>query len=81
MTEPLAVLTIEEAAELLRIGRSAAYEAARRGQLPVIRLGRSLRVPRHQLDRMLGVQETNEAAGGNGDLVANADAGGGRGED
>lgn len=53
MTEP-AVLTIEEAAKLLRIGRSAAYEAARRGEIPVIRLGRSLRVPRHRLEAMLG---------------------------
>jgi excisionase family DNA binding protein len=57
MTEPSAVLTIEEAAEVLRIGRSAAYEAARRGQLPVIRIGRSLRVPRHRLEQWL------EAAG------------------
>ena len=38
MTEP-AVLTIEEAARVLRIGRSAAYAAARAGELPVIRVG------------------------------------------
>ena len=39
MTEP-AVLTVEEAARVLRIGRSAAYAAARAGELPVIRVGR-----------------------------------------
>lgn len=38
-------LTIEETASLLGIGRSSAYEAARRGQLPSRRLGRRLVVP------------------------------------
>jgi excisionase family DNA binding protein len=53
MAELPLVLTVEEAAKTLRIGRTAAYEAARRGDLPVIRLGRSIRVPRHALDQML----------------------------
>ena len=52
MTEP-AVYTVEEAAERLRIGRTLAYELARRGELPVVRLGRTLRVPRHALEQML----------------------------
>lgn len=52
MSEPL-VYTIEEAAGLLRIGRTAAYELARRGELPAVRLGRSLRVPRHALEQLL----------------------------
>ena len=38
-------LTIEETAKLLGIGRSAAYEAARRGELPSRRLGRRVVVP------------------------------------
>ena len=38
-------ITVEEAAALLGIGRTAAYEAARRGQLPTRRLGRRLVVP------------------------------------
>ena len=53
MNEPL-VLTVEEAAKALRIGRTAAYEAVRRGEIPSVRIGRSLRVPRHALDKMLG---------------------------
>ena len=40
-----ATITVEEAASLLGIGRSAAYDAARRGQLPTRRLGRRLFVP------------------------------------
>jgi excisionase family DNA binding protein len=53
-TTASAVLTIEEAAEILRIGRSAAYAAAKSGDLPTIRVGRLLRVPRYRLEQMLG---------------------------
>ena len=47
------VYTIEEAAELLKVGRSGAYEAARRGDIPVLRIGRRWLVPRVALDKML----------------------------
>ena len=65
------VLTIEEAAKVLRIGRGAAYALARRyldsgGRegLPVVRLGRSRRVPRAGLLRLLEVDaEPSPAAG------------------
>jgi hypothetical protein len=35
------------------LSRGASYEAARRGELPVIRIGRLLRVPVIALERML----------------------------
>lgn len=63
------VLTVEEAAKVLRIGRSAAYEAARRGELPSVRIGRSLRVPRAALDRLLGVPENDDDPADNGAAV------------
>lgn len=54
------VLTIEEAATLLRIGRTSAYALARRWRatggregLPNIELGRQLRVPGVALRRLL----------------------------
>ena len=47
------VYTIEEAAKLLKLGRNSAYEAARNQQLPTIRIGRRLLVPKAALDRML----------------------------
>jgi len=47
------VLTIQEAAKILRIGRSAAYEAARTGELPVIQFGRRKLVPRAALEKLL----------------------------
>jgi excisionase family DNA binding protein len=44
---------IEEAARILRIGRNQAYEAARRGEIPTIKIGKRLLVPCDALDRML----------------------------
>ena len=46
-------LTIAEAAAELGVSRNTAYEAARKGQLPTIRIGRLLLVPRAALERML----------------------------
>jgi excisionase family DNA binding protein len=46
-------LTIEEAAKVLRISRASAYEAARRGELPTVRIGKRLLVPQAALDRLL----------------------------
>lgn len=47
------VLTVTEAAELLGISKGSAYEAARNGQIPTIRIGRRLIVPRVAFERML----------------------------
>lgn len=46
-------LTIAETAIRLGIGRNQAYEAARRGDIPTIRLGKRLLVPVVALNRML----------------------------
>lgn len=49
-----AAISIEEAAQLLGLGRTAAYEAARRGEFPTRRLGRRLVVPVPALLEWLG---------------------------
>ena len=56
MSDQPEFLTVEEAAALLRIGRTSAYALARewresggRRGLPVVKLGRQLRVPRAAL--------------------------------
>ena len=46
-------LSISEAGEALGIGRSAAYEAARNGQLPTIKIGKRILVPVVALEQML----------------------------
>ena len=50
-------LSVDEAALQLGIGRSLAYDLARRGELPgVLRLGRRLVVSRAILEQALGVR-------------------------
>lgn len=55
-------LTVEQAGRICGIGRNAAYEAARTGQLPVIRIGRRLLAPTARLLRLLGLAEDEEAS-------------------
>jgi excisionase family DNA binding protein len=48
-------VTVDEVATLLGLGRSAAYEAARRGEIPTRRLGRRIVIPVPLLLEWLGV--------------------------
>jgi len=66
------VLTVEEAADFLRVGRSAAYEAVRRGEIPSVRIGRSIRIPRHRLEEMIGAQPFTPFDAQNGQDAARA---------
>lgn len=57
------LLTIEEAAEILRLGRTKAYALARQWRatggkagLPVLDFGNVLRVPRHALEQLVGAE-------------------------
>jgi excisionase family DNA binding protein len=43
-------LKVPEVAEVLRIARSRAYELVGNGEIPSIRIGRSVRVNRRELD-------------------------------
>ena len=47
------VMTVIEAAKELGISKGSAYEAARTGEIPTIRIGRRLIVPRVAFDKML----------------------------
>lgn len=47
-------LTIPEAAKVLGIGRNQAYEAARTGEIPVIKIGKRKLVPIAALRAILG---------------------------
>jgi excisionase family DNA binding protein len=47
------VVTLKEAAVLLRISRGSAYQAAKTKEIPTIRIGRRLLVPLTALERML----------------------------
>ncbi len=57
--EPCKTMTVPQAGrEYFNLGRNASYEAARRGDIPTIKIGRLLRVPVVALERKL------EAVGG-----------------
>lgn len=47
------VLTVDETRVLLKISRTATYEAIRRGEIPSIRIGRRVLVPMAGLKEML----------------------------
>ncbi|MDQ3640427.1 MAG: helix-turn-helix domain-containing protein [Actinomycetota bacterium] len=53
-------MSVEDAGAALGLGRSAAYEAARRGELPTIRLGRRLVCPTAALRRLLCLDEPTD---------------------
>jgi excisionase family DNA binding protein len=48
------VLTVDETAKFLRISRGLAFAGVRRGDIPAVRVGRRLLVPRAQLLAWLG---------------------------
>lgn len=63
-------LTVAEAAAVLRLSRTTVYELIRRWNategaegLRAVRLGRSLRIPRIAVTRLLGLTRTAAAAG------------------
>ena len=53
MTDNRMTLTVEEAAEILGISRALAYALVKKEQLPGLKLGRRLVVPRRALERLL----------------------------
>ena len=50
-TGPL-LLSVAQAAELLGVSRSTPYQLVAAGRVPVVRLGRTVRVPRREVERL-----------------------------
>ena len=57
-------LTLVEVAQALGVGKSLIYEAARRGDLPVIRIGTRYVMARTALEKLLGGQVKTVGGGG-----------------
>lgn len=55
-------LTVEQAAKVLGIGRSTAYELVHTGDIPSLRLGRRIVVPRASLAELLASSNTGGIA-------------------
>lgn len=50
------VLKVKELSNLLRIPLTRTYELIERGEIPCVRLGRSIRIPRSVVARLLDVE-------------------------
>ena len=46
-------ITVPEAGAMLGLSRDGSYQAAKRGDIPTIRIGRLVKVPVVQLERLL----------------------------
>ena len=57
------LLRAEEVARVLSVGRSKVFEMFRAGELPVIRLGRSVRVPKRALEAWIEAHTTGPGTG------------------
>jgi hypothetical protein len=53
--------SIPFAGSLVGLGKNASYAAARRGEIPTIRFGKKLRVPRAKFMRMLSGELAEDA--------------------
>jgi excisionase family DNA binding protein len=56
------VMSVDQVAEYLSIGRNQAYAAVARGEIPSVRVGRRLLVARRALEQMLGLGRAPEPA-------------------
>jgi excisionase family DNA binding protein len=55
------LLTVRELGEYMRISRRTAYEWVYTGRVPHVRIGSTIRIPRAELERQLGLtSETRE---------------------
>ena len=57
------LLTVRDVEAELQLGRTRTYELIRSGQIPVIRLGRSVRIPREALRRWIDDHSIGVARG------------------
>ena len=57
-------VSVDEAAEILGIGRGLAYDLVRTGKIPSIRLSKRWLVPRKAIDRLLEIADTTEKTSG-----------------
>lgn len=56
-------ISVEEAGRLLGLSRASSYQAAATGELPTIKIGRRLLVPRAKLAALLGEAAPPTSAG------------------
>lgn len=63
------LLRIPEAAALLGVGRSTVYQLVQQGTIPIVRIGRSVRVPAAALDEWVEAQSDQSVAARSSDCA------------
>lgn len=58
------VYSVAEAGRMLGVSRNAAYEAAARREIPTIRIGKLIKVPKAAFDRLLAGETNPETRAG-----------------
>lgn len=58
------VYSVEEAAALLGISRAGAYDACARGEIPCIRIGRRVLIPKSALHQLVEKAASDDTAAG-----------------
>ena len=53
-------LTVAETAKCLGIGRNSAYEAIAKGEIPVVKIGKRLLVPKAALEKLLAAGQSRK---------------------
>jgi excisionase family DNA binding protein len=69
MSQDKLLLRVKEAAETLGYSRAFLYEAINRGEIPVVRLGKTVRVPKRWLERW--IEQRVQAWEGDGERLRN----------
>jgi excisionase family DNA binding protein len=60
--QPQLTLSVEQAGRRMGLGRGAAYAAVQRGEIPTIRIGRRILVPKAALEHWLAEARPKPAA-------------------
>ena len=58
------LLRVNEAAKLLALGRTKVYEMAERGEIPALKIGSAVRIPRRKLLAWIDAQATSADSDG-----------------
>lgn len=51
------VMNVPQLGQILKIGRNQAYDLARSDRINSVRIGKQIRIPKHELLKFLGVED------------------------
>jgi excisionase family DNA binding protein len=60
VTSKRSTYSVREAAQLLGISKNSAYQACHKGQIPCLKVGRRILIPKPRFDLLLGNNEVKD---------------------